>query len=1321
MTSSARSKLGGGGIPRRGEGGGQLLQELEALSQALYKNIPVQSTKRDASAPAYDGSERQRGKDTSERDFMTKLSQQLPSAPSSAVKPPLSHARHSVSGFRSSAASTDEGEARGNKARSERSRRSQGFERQASKEMGSFPEWLEDNINFSQKLEAPLEKKSIWNWKPFRALAHIGQQRFNCGFSAHIHGIEGLPSRMNGMRLTVHFKHKDISVHTLPSRVFQGSVEFEETLHHKCAIFGSRKPSQGIKYMSKSFTLTVVALDMDELELGKHRLDLSRLLPESIDEKSDEENANTWTTSFKLSGKGKGGSLLVTFGYEIMVSEKESMQVGNTSARFGDSPARRALRSFNSLPNSPNGMLRSRPMGMPLVSPAVSESNSELTDFLGMDHLSLDETYNQEDILRKANIDRKLEALPDAEPKFNVIADPQAGFSQSDSLLAPRTPGQSVESSDFNNKISSSQLPTNLEDGSSEDDAEFVIEDRGVEMSPYSGEVQTTTNRHSDDAVQTPTLRLSDDDAEVQSEFNTAGTEEALFEGNWQLQEDADVLTAAAKMSPQDEHSKNSDHIEQEESDLGREQDTSDLENILGQPFLNEEDREDDVHLINDGSWDSDLPGDAIGYDCAKPTYYLQSNDDGDLATFEEGQNPPEDQGLELPLASTGQEVAEKTKTPEFDDEADLVTVEFLEMLQGVQGLMVPSSDSESDSPRALLLKQFEQEALLEGGFGLDSNLPKGSDLHKVNMPLKVDAVQIEEKGWQQEYTARLTNEDNELAAIMDAAESELKKAAQTMRSKARAKMLEDAEAEALMQEWGLDERAFASSPPKSTDYHAFGNASGRFVEAPPLAYGLGSVVPTRDGGELRSMSSTHFQSAYSGGQLVMHVSKPVAVPAEMGSSALDILKRMAASGVENMAMQAMLSMPLEDITGKSVHQIAFEGQTALELVSHRYAALGPGHDGNGLGIDYASQSMKGGFLSDSHPGLLMNTRSSSTGKTKGRRRKVGDEDIVSLDDLAPVAMEKIEALALEGLKIQSDMAEEDAPYSIDAMPWKEADTIGGRRSRNDGLNLLDGVAATHLLEGSNLQQEDAEGGDGFMSMAISLEEWMRLDAGLYDEAETSENTLAILAAHNANHKNLIVGATEQGLVQNKGPKPADGNGGFMGDTLTLAMLVQLRDPLRNYEPVGAPMMALVQAERILVPPRPKLWRRVSVKGNNEDDEDHNKSEQQPQFKITGVHISGLKSGEDNKEDKKKLWGNQKQQQSGSRWLLANGMAKTAKPALLKSKPAPTTTKAKQSESLWSISSRIEGNGKKWQPSSARNSLVRNPDVIFSKSTFRKR
>jgi hypothetical protein len=70
-------------------------------------------------------------------------------------------------------------------------------------------------------------------------------------------------------------------------------------------------------------------------------------------------------------------------------------------------------------------------------------------------------------------------------------------------------------------------------------------------------------------------------------------------------------------------------------------------------------------------------------------------------------------------------------------------------------------------------------------------------------------------------------------------------------------------------------------------------------------------------------------------GQLVMQVSTPVVVPGEIGSSSMDILRQMAITGIESMADQTRMVMPLEDITGKTVEEIASEGLLALKGGHH--------------------------------------------------------------------------------------------------------------------------------------------------------------------------------------------------------------------------------------------------------------------------------------------------------------------------------------------------------------------------------------------------
>lgn len=74
-------------------------------------------------------------------------------------------------------------------------------------------------------------------------------------------------------------------------------------------------------------------------------------------------------------------------------------------------------------------------------------------------------------------------------------------------------------------------------------------------------------------------------------------------------------------------------------------------------------------------------------------------------------------------------EAAKRTpqnKMLESDDEFDPVAGEFLSLLASeTRPSPVARSDSEPDSPRALLLKQFEKEALIESGLGLSLKMPE--------------------------------------------------------------------------------------------------------------------------------------------------------------------------------------------------------------------------------------------------------------------------------------------------------------------------------------------------------------------------------------------------------------------------------------------------------------------------------------------------------------------------------------------------------------------------------------------------------------------
>jgi hypothetical protein len=78
-------------------------------------------------------------------------------------------------------------------------------------------------------------------------------------------------------------------------------------------------------------------------------------------------------------------------------------------------------------------------------------------------------------------------------------------------------------------------------------------------------------------------------------------------------------------------------------------------------------------------------------------------------------------------------------------------------------------------------------------------------------------------------------------------------------------------------------------------------------------------------------MNPAIFRNTKAGGSLIMQVSNPVVVPAEMGSGIMEVLQCLASVGIEKLSMQAKELMPLEDITGKTMEQVAWEAMPALE------------------------------------------------------------------------------------------------------------------------------------------------------------------------------------------------------------------------------------------------------------------------------------------------------------------------------------------------------------------------------------------------------
>ncbi|KAK1265241.1 hypothetical protein QJS04_geneDACA017863 [Acorus gramineus] len=996
---------------------------------------------------------------------------------------------------------------------------------------------------------------SLWNW-PLKAFSHNRSRRFDVRFTLHVHSIEGLPSTFDGLGVRVHWRRGTTDspggLHTRPATVSWGVADFEdEALNYRCSVHGTRGGGSGrpAKYEARPFSVRASLVAASEMDLGRHRVDLARLLPLTLEELEGEKRSGRWTTSFDLSGKAKGAVLNVSFGFCVVGDDKspktKTKPVSNTQ-----------------------GLLR-RAGSFPVMDVVVGD--------------------------RRRTHHLPAKSVGDLEAPIENIVDDE------------------------------------------NDEPEFSVIEHGIEIST-KGELKFEPNVGYE--------RLDEVNTVVK-----ASLEEEEEVGRIAVQDNVEAF-----------------RIDQKEGNL-------EAFPIEQKEFLRDEDEVKEEGLVG-----AEMGVDDIGFN-----FYSQSILESEGLDSPRARVVAPELNLDYATAVSNYKMGRSSKSLSLDEVTDTVANEFLSILGIEHSPFSQSSESDVDSPKERLWRQFRRESL--GGCDAIFGLDFGVEDDKVGADYEAPLAQTNWGDLPEEFG---------LLSIIHAAEVDQ----QAMSSKARAKMLEDAETKALMREWGLNEKAFEISPPES----ACGFGSPIHVpcrdplDLPPLAEGLGPLIQTKDGGFVRSMNPLLFNNAKNNDSLIMQISSPVVVPTEMGSGIMDILQRLASVGIEKLSMQASKLMPLEDITGKTMQQVAWEVSPTLESC-------------------------------ESH-GMKQCTGSSRCFPKMDRGSSGGDmgSEYVSVEDLAPLAMDKIEALSMEGLRIQSGLPNEEAPANISPQSIGEIFALEGLGARASGSLSLEGTAGLQLID----VRESCDDVDGLMGLSLTLDEWMRIDSGVVDEEDQmSDRTAKILAAHHAKNTEFV-GRRKKG--DKRGVKGAGRRWGLLGNNFTVALMVQLRDPLRNYEPVGAPMLALMQVERVFVPPKPKIYSTVSDKGNSEEPaeseaemksaplENVEKVEEEevvPQFKITEVHVSGLKT----EPRKKKLWGNPKQQQSGSRWLLASGMGKNIKHPFMKSKavtkPSQVTTTVQPGDTLWSISSRVHGDGSKGKELASLNPHIRNPNIIFPNETTR--
>ncbi|XP_050218178.1 protein PLASTID MOVEMENT IMPAIRED 1-RELATED 2 [Mercurialis annua] len=1050
--------------------------------------------------------------------------------------------------------------------------RSKSVEKPRLSELNSTlnPRNVSSIVSFKDK-----KPSSGWNWKkPLKALTHIGYQKFNVCFFLHVHSIEGLPLSCSDMNLFVQLKRKDEVLQTRPFRVVKGIAEFNETLLHKCCVYGSRSgPHNSAKYEAKLFLIYASVVGAPGIDMGKHWIDLARLLPATLEELEGQKSTGKWTTSFKLEGMAKGATLNVSFGFSLVkdnLSEsRRNMIVSELVNLVDERSCMPGPITSSRLANS-NGMLRrvgSVPSDLDRRSPRASQSvDSKIYDDVSS-NLGLELSNSIKFLYQKLN---------------------EVNIHSSEKL---RSLSEDVKAHKL--KLSLEFEPDKDNSGYEDHSSEFTIIDQGVEMPKKEDLVIEGRDIHPVDDIGIETIDVDeifkDDDTEL-DEKKKIISEDGVSDNYAGL-----VLV---------------DDCEYEESSTYRK--GSCIEEELELALNN---------FLTSESADLEYPL--------------------SMCEFVEQENY-----METKSNYKADKVIERSCS--LDELTESVASDFLNMLGVAHSPFRLSSDSDLDSPRGRLLREFEEEAISSGNYFIECNAESKDKEFNCVDPSGSDCGDL---SWDFNFS---TAEDH-------------KRASQLLTRRRKAKVLEDLETEALMKEWGLNEEAFQNTPRHCSD--GFGSPvellPEESVELPSLGDGLGPCIQIKDGGFVRSMNPSLFKNSKNVGSLVMQVSHPVVLPAELGSDIIEILQHLASFGIERLSSQLNKLMPMEDINGKTLQQVAHNAAIPVRQ------------------IPLCCESL---FDQDTILDAEM------------------EPDYVTVEQLLPFAMNTIQTMSMEGLKIQSGMSEEEVPASsVGPKPIIKMPAFEGKRANLGWFLSSEGAAELRALDA----EERGSDIDRLLDLSLTLQDWLRLDAGIIDdEDQVSEHAVNILAAHHAKCMGFKASGRRQGIL---------------GNNLTLAFMLLLRDPFRNYEPVGASMIALVQVERSFFHFKPMFYNTALDGSSNEciqnkdTDEDRSSEQCTLGFKITEVHLSGLKT----EPGKTQHWGTKTQQQYGTRWLLACGVSKASKQSFSKSTAVVAShrqlrRRIRNKDVLWSISGHENDTRRNWKDSMGLVQYMRNPDVMFA-------
>ena len=352
----------------------------------------------------------------------------------------------------------------------------------------------------------------------------------------------------------------------------------------------------------------------------------------------------------------------------------------------------------------------------------------------------------------------------------------------------------------------------------------------------------------------------------------------------------------------------------------------------------------------------------------------------------------------------------------------------------------------------------------------------------------------------------------------------------------------------------------------------------------PDLGQSLGPAVQTRDGGFLVSMNPYNVPLASRDVHpvLAMQVSRPFVLPSAMAATGFDVLQKMAAAGRPDEVRDKVASLGrMESLTGKTPEQVGFEGIAEAVIGGRR---------------------TEGGASSSAARSVRL-VRKLATALSEGRMERVATgiwsagNDPETLDEVLAFSLQKLEAMAVDALMIQAEMADEEPPFEV-------APAAGE-------TNVFDAL--------------------------VPSDEWSESRGG------------------------------------------SDGR-------VTLVAAIQLRDPSRRYEAVGAPMIAVVQSARMLGA--------AGLSGGR--------------FKVRSLHVGGVQTRCLSGVGGSASWRAERQKLTAMQWTLAHGPGRAAK--RVQTPPSSRAARVRQQQRrpdvVWSLSSRVLAG--MWLKT------VRNPDVKIS-------